>query len=278
MECYEPIAVYVMEQVTEPTRPKNIVRCTDNNLFYIKFDAIIQSLDVFNRNRRLYTTKAITESLAAEHIIEMMQENSWCGEAGHPNTTDPKRIVTIDPKLVSHKINKVWTTGNLLNGTIETLDDVNGFGRKMTNFILQGGEPAFSLRGLCPLMKKPDGSAICAKKGHIVTYDWVILPSHKEAYRDKSKPIEKMCVSLEQFGNKIEDDLIPVTESSSLVNFLKEESKNIKLVSNLAEIACENMVITEDMKYAILNNGQDTVYVKIEDKIKHDVRNYMSRF
>ena len=71
--------------------------------------------------------------------------------------------------------------------------------------------------------------------------------------------------------------MVPVSESS-LIGFLKEESKNIKLVSNLAEIACENMVITEDMKYAILNNGKDTVYVKIEDKIKYDVRRYMSGF
>ncbi len=277
MEYYEPIAMYVMEQVSEPCKPTNLVRRTENGLFYVTFDAVIQSLDVFNRNRRLYTRNAILESLAADHIIELIQNNTWCGEAGHPNSTDPKRIVTIDPKLVSHKISKVWDVGNLLNATIETLDDVNGFGRKMTNFVLQGGEPAFSLRALCPLIKKPDGTAICSKKGHIVTYDWVILPSHKEAYRDKSKPVNKMCQALESFGNEIEDSMVPVSESS-LIGFLKEESKNIKLVSNLAEIACENMVITEDMKYAILSNGKDTVYVKIEDKIKYDVRRYMSGF
>ena len=277
MEYDEPVAMYVMEQVTEPNKPRNIVKCTDNGLFYVKFDAVIQSLDVFNRNRRLYTNAAITESLQADHIVEMKREKSWCGEAGHPNTNDPKRIVTIDPKLISHKICDTWTTGNLLHGAIETLDDVNGFGRKMTNFILQGGEPAFSLRALCPLIKKPDGSAICAKKGHIVTYDWVILPSHREAYRDKSRPVNKVYQSLGSYGNTVGDDLIPVNESS-LINFIKEESKNIKLVSSLTEIACENMTLTDDAKFAILNNGNDTVYVKIEDKIKHDVRNYMSRF
>lgn len=277
MNYYEPIAMYVMEQVSEPCKPKNLVRCNDNGLFYISFEAVIQSLDVYNRNRRLYTKDAILGSLAADHITELIENKTWCGEAGHPNSTDPKRIVTIDPKLVSHKIVQYWNTGNLLNAKIETIDDVNGFGRKMTNFILQGGEPAFSLRALCPLLKNSDGTAICNKTGHIVTYDWVILPSHKEAYRDKSKPIDKMVQSLESFGNELDDNMIPVNESA-LIGFLKEESKNIKIVSNIAEIACENMIITKDMKYAILSDGNDKIYVKIEDKIKQDVRRYMSRF
>lgn len=276
MEYYEPIAMYVMEQVSEPAKPRNITRCNNDGLFYVQFDAVIQSMDVLNRNRRIYTQNAIMESLASDHITELVQKKTWCGEAGHPNSTDPKRIVTIDPKLVSHKICNFWNTGNLLNAKIETLDDIDGFGRKMTNFVLQGGEPAFSLRALCPLIKKPDGTAICSKKGHIVTYDWVILPSHKEAYRDQSRPVDKMFKALESFGNEFEDSMMPVNEAS-LINFLKEESKNIKLVSDLAEIACENMIITEDMKYAVLNNGKDTVYVKIEDKIKFDVRNYMSK-
>ena len=42
MEYYEPVAMYVMEQVTEPNKPRNIVKCTDNGLFYVKFDEVIQ--------------------------------------------------------------------------------------------------------------------------------------------------------------------------------------------------------------------------------------------
>lgn len=277
MEYYEQVATFVMEQVSDPCRPKNIVTHKDDGLFFVTFEAIIQSLGVRNRNNRLYTENAIMESLAADHIQELIMNKSWCGEAGHPNSKEPSRIVTIDPKVTSHKINNYWKVGNMLHATIETLDDVNGFGRKFTNFILQGGEPAFSLRAMCPLLKKPDGSAICSKKGHIVTYDWVILPSHREAYRDKSKPINKMFGAMEGFGNTMDDDLVPVNEST-LVDFLKEESKNIKLVSNIVEIATENMILTEDMKYAILSDGGNTVYVKIEDKIKYDVRRYMSGF
>ena len=276
MEYYAPIAVYVMEQVSEPCAPYNVTRCKDNGLYYVRYNTVLQSLDVYNRNRRLYTANAIKESLAADHIQELMANGQWKGEAGHPLSNDPKRILTIDPKLTSHKINKIWFEGNLVKGEIETLDDVDGYGRKMTNDVLQGGRQSFSLRAMCPLIKKPDGSAICNKKGHIVTYDWVILPSHVEAYMDKSSPIQKVCESLEILGNGCGDSMTPVQESS-LLDFIAEESKNVKLVSNLSEITTENMILTNDKQFAILKEGGDTFYVKLEDKIKHDVRNYMSK-
>ena len=93
---------------------------------------------------------------------------------------------------------------------------------------------------------------------------------------DRTSPIQKVCESLETFGNGFEDIMAPVQESS-LVDFITEESKNVKLVSNIAEITTENMILTDDKKFAILKEGTDTFYVKLEDKIKHEVRNYMSR-
>ena len=48
-----------------------------------------------------------------------------------------------------------------------------------------------------------------------------------EAYRDKSKPIEKVSLAIESAGNCSSDMLVNVNESS-LTDFLKEESKNIK--------------------------------------------------
>lgn len=276
MQYYEPIAVYVMEQVSEPCAPYNVTKCNNNGLCYVRYNTVLQSLNVYNRNRRLYTDTAIKESLAADHIKELMANGQWKGEAGHPLSNDPKRILTIDPKLTSHKINKIWFEGNLVKGEIETLDDVDGYGRKMTNDVLQGGRQSFSLRAMCPLVKKPDGSAICNKKGHVVTYDWVILPSHIEAYMDKTAPIQRVCESLEVLGNGCGDMMTPVQESS-LLDFIADESKNIKLVSNLAEITTENMILTNDKQFAVLKEGTDTFYVKIEDRIKQDVRNYMSK-
>lgn len=276
MEKLETIACLVMENTFEPTKPKNLQVIKDNGLFYVKFETVLQSFGIKNRNGRIYEGDPMMASLGADHIRELILNKSWKGEAGHPLSKDTARIVTIDPKLTSHKINSYYRSGNLLKGEIETLDD-GAYGTQMTKNILQGMEPAFSLRALAPLVKKHDGTSIMKGKAHIVTYDWVILPSHVEAYRDKSKPIEKITQSLESMGNGSGDMLVGVNESS-LLGFLKEESKNIKLVSNICEVATENMVLSEDMKYVILKEGSDTYHVKIEDKIKHDIRNYMSKF
>ena len=84
-------------------------------------------------------------------------------------------------------------------------------------------------------------------------------------------------MAIESAGNCSSDMLVNVNESS-LTNFLKEESKNIKLVSNICEVATEGMVLSEDMKFAILKEGSSTYHVRIEDKIKHDIRNFMCKF
>ncbi|WP_304576724.1 hypothetical protein [Romboutsia ilealis] len=276
MEKLENVAYLVMENTTEPAKPQNLQVIKENGLFYIKFETVLQSFGVQNRNKRIYDGDAMMESLNAPHIRELIMNKTWKGEAGHPLSKDTARIVTIDPKLTSHKINSFYRSGNLLKGEIETLDD-DALGRRMTKNILQGMEPAFSLRALAPLMKRADGTSLMKGKAHIVTYDWVILPSHMEAYRDKSKPIEKISQVIENAGNCSTDMLVNVNEAS-LTNFLKEESKNIKLVSNICEVATENMTLSEDMKYAILKEGSSTYHVKIEDKIKHDIRSFMCKF
>lgn len=276
MEKLENVAYLVMENTTEPAKPQNLQVIKENGFFYVKFETVLQSFGVQNRNKRIYDGDAMMESLNAPHIRELIMNKTWKGEAGHPLSKDTARIVTIDPKLTSHKINSFYRSGNLLKGEIETLDD-DALGRRMTKNILQGMEPAFSLRALAPLMKRADGTSLMKGKAHIVTYDWVILPSHMEAYRDKSKPIEKISQVIENAGNCSTDMLVNVNEAS-LTNFLKEESKNIKLVSNICEVATENMTLSEDMKYAILKEGSSTYHVKIEDKIKHDIRSFMCKF
>lgn len=276
MEKLENVAYLVMENTTEPAKPQNLQVIKENGLFYVKFETVLQSFGVQNRNKRIYDGDAMMESLNAPHIRELIMNKTWKGEAGHPLSKDTARIVTIDPKLTSHKINSFYRSGNLLKGEIETLDD-DALGRRMTKNILQGMEPAFSLRALAPLMKRADGTSLMKGKAHIVTYDWVILPSHMEAYRDKSKPIEKISQVIENAGNCSTDMLVNVNEAS-LTNFLKEESKNIKLVSNICEVATENMTLSEDMKYAILKEGSSTYHVKIENKIKHDIRSFMCKF
>ena len=270
----EVAAYLIMENTTDPVKPQNIKVFDKNNLFYLQFDTVLQTFNTKNRNGRIYMGNAMVPSLGAEHLVELMNKKSWFGEAGHPSTDDIKRILTIDPKLISHKIVSIDANSNLCRGRIETLDN-DGYGNQMSKAILQGMEPAFSLRALASLTKKPNGDQIVQSRAHVVTYDWVILPSHKEAYRDQSKPIEKIVKNVsDNNSNVMESALLPVQESmiKELVGY---ESKNVKLISNVCEVALESMTISDDLRNVILKEGNRTYIVPLEEKIKHDIRHYM---
>ena len=65
---------------------------------------------------------------------------------------------------------------------------------------------------------------------------------------------------------------------SMFTDFIKEESKNFKLVQSVEEVIGDSIKLTKDLNNIILTEGSNTYYIKTEDKIKHDIRNFMSRF
>ena len=278
MKRNEVVATIVMEE-TSPGGPARQLDVIDReSLFYVKFVTVLQEFNAENRNRRTYYKDPMWESLNLPHLQELRAKHTWCGEAGHPMSDETKRILTIDPKLISHTINKIWLEGNLLYGEVETLDDGGGYGTKFTKNILQGQEPAFSLRALAQLVKLADGSQLVRTRSHVVTYDRVILPSHNKAYRDERKPIEKVYKDVALEGNCITDEprLVPVHESS-LVDYIMEESKNIDIVSSMVDVCKESCTFTADLKNLVVKEGSQTYLVNVEDKIRDDVMNYLSK-
>ena len=269
----EVAAYLIMETTSDPVQPKNVQVFDKNKLFYLRFETTLQSFNIKNRNGRIYMGQSMIKSLNADHILELQQKKSWFGEAGHPMSDDIKRILTIDPKLISHKIVNHTVDTNFCKGTIETLD--SDYGRQMTRHILQGMEPAFSLRALAPLVKKPDGTSVVQAKSHIVTYDWVILPSHKDAYRDENKPIEKIIKTIVDDGNCVKECSLTPVHESMLKSFISEESVNVKLISNVCEVALSSMEISSDLRSVILRENGATYVVPLEDKIKYDINKYM---
>lgn len=278
MKRNEVVATIVMEE-TSPGGPARHLDVIDReSLFYVKFVTVLQEFNAENRNRRTYYKDPMWESLNLPHLQELRAKHTWAGECGHPMSDETKRILTIDPKLISHTINKIWLEGNLLYGEVETLDDGGGYGTKFTKNILQGQEPAFSLRALAQLVKLADGSQVVRTRSHVVTYDRVILPSHNKAYRDESKPIEKIYKDVTLEGNCITDEprLVPVHESS-LVDYIMEESKNIDIVSSMVDVCKESCTFTSDLKNLVVKEGSQTYLVNVEDKIRDDVMNYLSK-
>lgn len=288
----EELAAYlIMESPSDPVKPENIKVCDQNNLFYVNFDTVLQRVDSLNRNNRSYVGKYMDLSLAKDHLQELIRNNTWMGESGHPDSEKVSRILTIDPNNISHRINRIWREGDLIKGNIDTLDDGSGPGMRMTRNILQGMEPAFSLRAMAGLTKKSDGTALMQSVAHIVTYDRVILPSHREAYRDRSKetklisrnsgqtPVHESAFGLDshEYAANPSGILIPVVENS-LMDFIQMESTAVNLVSNVCEVAMESMSISPDLQNAILKESGRTYIIPLEEHIKNETRSYMSKF
>lgn len=273
-------AYVLMEEMSEPVQIRNVKECSKNGLLYLIFDTILQSFEVKNRNKRTYIGDAVMESLAAPHIQELIKKGSFVSEYGHPLVKDMSRVTQIDPARVCGRVNSYYRTGNLLKGEFETFDD-GGLGTMLTRRILQGLEPAHSLRAVAKLSKDRNGNDIMNSRAHIIAYDTVILPSHVEAYRDESKDIRVVnqpIVATEstEFGSH--EEYAFVVNESMLTDFVMEESKNVKLIKNICEVIPETIKLTPDLKHIILKEGNETYYVDTEDKIKHDIRNFLSTF
>lgn len=273
-------AYVLMEEMSEPVQIRNVKECSKNGLLYLIFDTVLQSFEVKNRNKRTYIGDAVMESLAAPHVQELIKKGSFVSEYGHPLVKDMSRVTQIDPARVCGRVNSYYRTGNLLKGEFETFDD-GGLGTMLTRRILQGLEPAHSLRAVAKLSKDRNGNDIMNSRAHIIAYDTVILPSHVEAYRDESKDIRVVNQSIvatesTEFGSH--EEYAFVVNESMLTDFVMEESKNVKLIKNICEVIPETIKLTPDLKHIILKEGTETYYVDTEDKIKHDIRNFLSNF
>lgn len=274
-----PVMAYVlMEEMTEPMPVNNLREVKDNGLLYVKFETILQSFNVKNRNKRIYDGDAIMESLAAEHIQELIREGSFVSEYGHPLDQNMSRVSQIDPARICGRVNSYYRVGNLLRGEFETFDD-GALGTVLTRRILQGMNPAFSLRAIAPLHVDRNGDKIMRSRAHIVAYDAVILPSHREAYRDKNKNLQICRESMDiELKNATREEVAFALNESMITDFIKDESKNVKLIQNVCEVIPETLKVTPDLKNIILKEGSNTFYIKTDDKIKNDIQNFLSKF
>lgn len=275
----------VMESAMEPMKPKIIETVNEPNMFYVRFRTCLQSFDCFNRNKRNYNLRPMMEAVKADHIQELLYKGTWCGENGHPDSTDIKRILSIDMTKICHRIIDLEFQGNLLYGTIETLND-DAWGKQFTKHILQGLHPSFSLRALAAITKLGDGRGIIKTKPHIVTYDRVILPSHREAYMDNSKPITLVQSATESAtiqesyipeGNTFDDTVHEVNESTiaSVLDYVKEESSTFKELATFFDANYDSVSLIDESKVCI-NDGDRKIIVCLEDYIRHDIASYMS--
>ena len=143
-----------------------------------------------------------------------------------------------------------------------TIDDGNGPGNKFARSIMQGMEPAFSVRSIVPQKRNADGTIDVTGVGRVVTYDRVFLPSHQAAYRDVNIDVKKV-VSAKSYET--------VMESLGLLAF--EMSDRAKYAAG-DEVAMESITLDGPGRL-LAKNKRGTVIVPLEKKVEDLMRHYM---
>jgi hypothetical protein len=245
---------YINEQTSYPEdyNGKFGYTCHDKgNRFYLIFEAILQSFGVMNRNMRMYLAENIWDKIQNDMYIQtMLKQNSWVGEADHPNpiTEGEKlsmsRISNPDPKQSSHYIRKPRLNGNYLEATIQT-DSSNENGMNMAIKIVDGKIiPAFSARVLGALDRTARQPTVMVKK--LITYDWVLFPSHADALAKIDQPIQE---SVEAIEGATSTKFIPFKE---LAQMAANDSKETAWL-------CESFGLSMDSVIGIMSDGSTVV-------------------
>ncbi len=202
------MSMYLLFEGSDIKQKIDIVKQLPNK---VKFNAILQSCDLFNRNKRNYPLRVMREGL--EVIRPRLKEKTFGGTLDHPIPSSSNedanwmQHVTYLYKDASHAITNIWIEDNLIKGTIETLSTPNG--RTLAGLINDGVKVGFSLRAISDNIERTSQGDIVGAPITIISYDAVSFPSHPEAHITEITATES---ALQQTNMQCENGLCYLTE------------------------------------------------------------------
>lgn len=289
-----PVGFVIMENDNTFQEVKNLQPIHNGILTYVRFDTILQSLDCINRNRRYYKANVIIESLNDPDIADLIRNNKFKGEAGHPVGQPLARVGAVQPYNTCHRVIKWWVDNNLIRGTVETLDDGEGCpGTKLTRAILQNENPSFSYRGFAMITKRGNVSYV-ESKTKTVAYDEVNNPSHPEAYGDEDKTIVNRSYDGKESTTKTKTKMVATTENvsngdlfhdatiavyeSDIASMIGAKSDNVKTVCEAFDLDPSNIGLYGRKGAVEVRNGGDRIIIATEQNVARDIANMWRTF
>lgn len=237
-------------------------------------ETILQDANVTNRNKRFYSDKELFPALKHQRIIELLQKRNLFGEAGHPMSNDLARQQTIDPRNMSHLITALWTDSNYVKGTVEASPTATG--RDFHNCVMAKCEMAFSLRALGSVRNTSRGAEV--ENLRIITWDWVIYPSHASAYQ--TKVITNESGMIHECGNNIDMELndkglfVPIN-NQKVINYIKESSNNISSIVESFEMLYNSIeLMPNGRQVKLVMESGDMIMVNLETHIQNEIMDF----
>lgn len=284
MQEFDPIAdLFVCEQ-TSPL--DNTVSSLDarkaGGETVARFDTTLQSFDVMNRNGRMYLADNVWQAIQTEENQTLIHGNRWFGEQDHPfNTTEagkltPERMRKIYMPNRSHVILNPRIKGNLLLATIES--SCNDVGKGFRDEVFRGMVPAFSCRAVARMERRNGKPTIIV--GKLITYDWVLFQSHREA-EGADGTVER------RIGGSI-----PVTESTSDVRTagdvvipvdaliqVAEKDPNVNCIMESYNFTNDDLIgYNSSSKRVIIGDRNNRIFARLKPESIASIENALSMF
>lgn len=275
---------YIQEQTSFENDYKNFgyKEFKKDGRLYLIFDAILQSFGIKNRNAREYILNNVWTCITTDDYIQsMLRQNSWMGEMDHPapeqegSKLTMNRIVNPNMGNTSHYIRRPRKNGNLLEATIQT-DSGTEAGRNMAIKIVDGKIiPCFSAR-LLGALKNMMGKMI-VNVSKLITYDWVLYPSHPEAMAKINQPIQEAANILEYMtGAKI-------IFFKELAQMMANDSKETELLCESFGLSINDVIgISSTGNSLLIQEGGTNLYMQpitdrtLRNKSQREVRNWLN--
>lgn len=276
--------VIVMENDTTYGEVSDIQVVKNNGLFYLRYKAVLQSVDRENRNHNWYTGDAIVGSLSDPNVTELMSRGKALGEAGHPVDGSVRRIATVDPKFTCHRMMKWWRDDGLIRGELETLDD-GMYGTKLTKMILQGMDSSYSFRGFAKMSsdRRHPGVKMVVTPPKYVAYDEVVLPSHPEAYQMRGKTLvqknyvtgEEKTIAMENAYNQVKyptGDMSIALTKTVLAEMVRDKSENLDIICESFDLDPSQLLTVDPSgKTASLHTKKERFVFTLESQLAREV-------
>lgn len=245
-------------------------------------EAIIQDMDVENRNHRIYAAADLKPEINGPRMKELLKAGQMLGEYGHPLSEDLVRQQTIDPKLVAVRYLKIWTEGNLVKAHF--MGTNNDYGSYIDQDLRDGYKPAFSLRALGSI-ENINGKAY-VKGIKIITWDSVVYPSHLRSYTQKLIS-ESATGNYNNVGKFVNENQIVVEENDpgtiiritngdakDALNRLQKESANITTILETFNGIYDDIRLKEGNKLQMISRFGDNIEVNLEHHVSNILMDY----
>ena len=199
-------------------------------------------------------------------------------EAGHPMDDSVKRQTYIDQTRISHMVNSVEKRGNHIFGVVESAN--TSCGADFKGLIRQGSEVAFSMRGLGNVVRKDGSYMRVGSPLMIISYDWVIFPSHPNSYMTR-KLSESSDLYQKYANNTLNESKTIPFNTKELLEYITSHSENVRAIMESFEIGANkdmsNVSITEDQAL-LIKDGHTAVKAFLEQQYINDLDHFFKTF